>query len=62
MFARFCDVNKQLLRELTEDQVQHLLTIMSLLRHTAAQLNASDSIGSPPNPGQSLVGLDSVPG
>jgi DNA-binding MarR family transcriptional regulator len=41
MFARFCEVNKQLLRELSEDQVRHLRTIMSILRHTAAQLNAT---------------------
>jgi DNA-binding MarR family transcriptional regulator len=49
MFARFCEVNKQLLRELSEDQVQQLRTIMSILRHTAAQLNASESVSSPTN-------------
>jgi DNA-binding MarR family transcriptional regulator len=48
MFARFSEVNKQLLRELTENQVQHLRTIVSILRRTAAQLNASDSISSKP--------------
>jgi DNA-binding MarR family transcriptional regulator len=42
MFARFCEVNEQLLRELSEDQVQHLRTIMSIVRHTAAQLIESD--------------------
>jgi DNA-binding MarR family transcriptional regulator len=57
MFARFCEVNKQLLRELSEDQVQHLSAIMSILRHSAAQLNASNSISSPPNPTTSKSGL-----
>jgi DNA-binding MarR family transcriptional regulator len=50
MFARFCEVNQQLLRELSEDQVRHLRTIMSILRQTAAQLNAPDSITSPRKP------------
>jgi DNA-binding MarR family transcriptional regulator len=45
MFARFCEINTQLLRELSEDQVRHLRTIMSILRRTAARLNAPDSTG-----------------
>ena len=43
MFARFCQINKQLLRDLSEDQVQHLRTAISILRNTATQLNASSS-------------------
>jgi DNA-binding MarR family transcriptional regulator len=43
MFARFCQVNEQLLGELSEDQVQGLRAIISILRNTAAQLNASSS-------------------
>src|SRR5271168_3695617 len=39
MFARFRQVNKQLLRDLSEDQVQHLCTAISILRNTATQLN-----------------------
>jgi DNA-binding MarR family transcriptional regulator len=46
MFARFCQVNKQLLRGLSEDQVQYLCTAISILRSTATQLNASISISS----------------
>jgi len=49
MFARFCQVNKQLLRDLSEDQAQHLRTAISILRNTAGQLNASSSIGTPIN-------------
>ena len=47
MFARFCQVNKQLLRDLSEDQVQHLCTAISILRNTATQLNASSASGAP---------------
>jgi DNA-binding MarR family transcriptional regulator len=43
MFARLCQVNMALLGELSEDQVQHLCTSISVLRNTAAQLNASSS-------------------
>src|SRR5271170_2667313 len=49
MFARFCQVNKQLLRDLSEDQAQHLRTAISILRNTATQLNASSSISTPIN-------------
>jgi DNA-binding MarR family transcriptional regulator len=49
MFARFCQVNKQLLRDLSADQVQHLCTAISILRYTATQLNASSSISAPIN-------------
>jgi flagellar motor switch protein FliG len=41
MFARFCQVNKQLLGELSEDQVQCLGAAISTLRNTAKQLMAS---------------------
>jgi hypothetical protein len=44
MFARFCQVNKQLLRDMNEDQVQHLCTAISILRDTATRLNASNLI------------------
>jgi DNA-binding MarR family transcriptional regulator len=47
MFARFCQVNTQLLREMSEDQVQHLCSAISILRNTATQLNASSSTGAP---------------
>jgi hypothetical protein len=47
MFARFRQVNQQLLRDMSEDQVQHLCTAISILRNTATQLNASSSIGAP---------------
>src|SRR5271155_2623689 len=47
MFARFRQVNQQLLRDMSEDQVQHLCTAISILRNTATQLNASSSTGSP---------------
>jgi len=40
MFARFCQVNKQLLRDMSEVQVQQLCIAISILRNTAAQLNA----------------------
>ena len=46
MFARFYQVNKQLLGGLSEDQVHYLCTAISILRNTAAQLNASISISS----------------
>jgi DNA-binding MarR family transcriptional regulator len=49
MFARFCQVNKQFLRDLSEDQVQHLCTAISILRNTATQLNAPSSLGTPIN-------------
>jgi DNA-binding MarR family transcriptional regulator len=44
MFARFCQVNKELLRDLSEDQVQHLCTAISILRDTASQLNTSSPV------------------
>jgi hypothetical protein len=47
MFTRFCQVNKQLLRDMSEGQIQHLCTAISILRNTATQLNASSSIGTP---------------
>ena len=46
MFARFCQVNKQLLGGLSEDQVQHLCAAISILRNAATQLNASSQAGS----------------
>src|SRR5271155_572584 len=49
MFDRFCQVNKQLLRDLSEDQVQNLCTAISILRNTATQLNASSTISTPIN-------------
>jgi DNA-binding MarR family transcriptional regulator len=49
MFARFRQVNKQFLRDLSEDQVQHLCAAIAILRNTATQLNASKSIGTPNN-------------
>jgi DNA-binding MarR family transcriptional regulator len=45
MFARFCQVNKQLLGELSEDQVQCLGAIISTLRNTARRLTASGRDG-----------------
>jgi DNA-binding MarR family transcriptional regulator len=47
MFARFCQVNKQLLRDMTEDQVQHLCTAISILRNTVTQLNSLSSSATP---------------
>ena len=47
MFARVRQVNSQLLRDMSEDKVQHLCTAISILRNTATQLNASSSIGAP---------------
>jgi DNA-binding MarR family transcriptional regulator len=41
MFARFCQVNEQLLGELSADQVQCLGAIISTLRNTAQRLTAS---------------------
>jgi DNA-binding MarR family transcriptional regulator len=49
MFARLRQANKQLLRDMSEDQVQHLCSAISILRNTATQLNASSSIGTPTN-------------
>jgi DNA-binding MarR family transcriptional regulator len=43
MFARLRQVNQQLLRPLDDDQVEHLLTIISILRTTAKQMYASKS-------------------
>jgi hypothetical protein len=54
MFARFRQVNKQLLRDLDEDQVQHLCTAISILRNTATQLSASSSIAKTINSKQSM--------
>jgi DNA-binding MarR family transcriptional regulator len=50
MFARFCQINKQLLRDLSADQVQHLSTAIAILRNTATQLNAPSSVGTPISP------------
>jgi DNA-binding MarR family transcriptional regulator len=47
MFARFRQVNKQLLRDMSEDQIQHLCTLISILRNTATELNASSSMSTP---------------
>jgi DNA-binding MarR family transcriptional regulator len=47
MFARFRQVNQQLLRDMTEEQVQHLCSAISILRNTATQLNASSATGAP---------------
>ena len=44
MFARFCEVDEQLLRELSEEQIQQLRTIMSILRHTAARLQRGTQV------------------
>ena len=41
MFARFRQVNEQLLGELSEDQVQCLGAVIATLRNTAKQLTAS---------------------
>jgi DNA-binding MarR family transcriptional regulator len=43
MFARLCQANMALLRDLSEAQVQHLRTSISILRNTAAQLNSPSS-------------------
>jgi len=51
MFARFRLVNQQLLRDMSEDQIQHLCTFISILRNTATQLDASSSIGTPTGAG-----------
>jgi DNA-binding MarR family transcriptional regulator len=61
MFARFRQVNQQLLRDMSEDQVRHLCTAISILRNTATQLNASSSIGAPKIPKQPDVPLDQCP-
>jgi DNA-binding MarR family transcriptional regulator len=50
MFARLSQVNQQLLRDLSEDQVQHLCAAISILRNTATQLNKTTSIGTPISP------------
>ena len=47
MFARLCEVNQQLFRALDDDQVQHLLTSISILRNTADQIYAANSIDLP---------------
>jgi DNA-binding MarR family transcriptional regulator len=47
MFARLCQVNNELLRDLSEDQVQCLWAIISILRNTATQLNALSSTSTP---------------
>ena len=49
MFARFSQVNKQFLRDMSEDQVRDLHTAISILRNTVTQLNALSSIGTPIN-------------
>ena len=49
MFARFCQANKQLLSDLSEDQIQHLCNAISTLRNTATQLKASSSTSTPIN-------------
>jgi DNA-binding MarR family transcriptional regulator len=43
MFARLSEANVALLRDLSEDQVRHLRTSISILRNTATLLNASSS-------------------
>ena len=57
MFARFCQVNRQLLRDMRDDQVQLLCNAISILRNTATQLNAS-SPGIPRRGDKELHGLD----
>jgi DNA-binding MarR family transcriptional regulator len=47
MFGRFRQVNQQLLRDMSEEQIQHLCAAISILRNTATQLNASSSISAP---------------
>jgi DNA-binding MarR family transcriptional regulator len=47
MFARFCQVNKQLLRDMSDVQVQHLCTAISILRGTVTRLNASTGASGP---------------
>jgi DNA-binding MarR family transcriptional regulator len=47
MFIRFRQVNQQLLRYMSADQVQHLCTAIAILRNTATQLNASSASGAP---------------
>jgi DNA-binding MarR family transcriptional regulator len=49
MFARVREVNKQLLRDLSEDQIQRLCTVVSIVRNTATQLNAPSSVDTPIN-------------
>jgi len=47
MFARVFRVNQELLRDLSENQVQCLCTAISILRNTATQMNASSPIAMP---------------
>jgi len=47
MFTRFRQANKLLLRDMSEDQVQHLCAAMAILRATATQLIASGALGTP---------------
>ena len=49
MFVCFREVNKQLLRDMSEDQIHNLSNAISILRNTATQLNASSSNGTPMN-------------
>jgi DNA-binding MarR family transcriptional regulator len=49
MFARLRQVNKQFLRDFSEDQIQYLCTAIVILRNTATQLNAPKSISTPSN-------------
>jgi DNA-binding MarR family transcriptional regulator len=55
MFARFCQVNRQLLRELSEDQVNNLCSAISILRHTAAELHASSMLLPAPKASETLL-------
>jgi DNA-binding MarR family transcriptional regulator len=55
MFARFCQVNQQLLRDMTEDQVLQLCTAISILRNTATHLNESSSLDAHKTAGQVTV-------
>jgi DNA-binding MarR family transcriptional regulator len=48
MFVRFREVNNQLLRDMSEEEVQNLCNAISTLRHAATRLNASRSNGAPP--------------
>jgi len=49
MFTRFRQANKLLLRDMSEDQVQHLCAAIAILRDTATQLIASGALGKPAN-------------
>jgi len=50
MFARFSEVNKLLLRDMTADQVHHLCTAISILRSTATRLTVAGATGTPAVP------------